>query len=175
MEKLYPDTMPSQDHTFPPIFALEHSPYQPACAAYVHLDLRICSYFCVEWMHTHNPIPSAIPCNRNPAWMVYYRSHNLTWMVYYRNRNLTWMVYFRSRNPTWMFYRHNHNPAWMVSGTSNRPASHNDRYLSTDSSYLRRADSCHGLCRSHNFYKNPNWLPLTFFLYTSLYVFVRKM
>ena len=53
--------------------------------------------------------------------------------------------------------------------------SHNDRYLNTDSSYLRRADSCHGLCRSHNFYKNPNWLPLTFFLYTSLYVFVRKM
>ena len=131
MEKLYPDTMPSQDHTFPPIFALEHSPYQPACAAYVHLDLRICSYFCVEWMHTHNLISSAIPCNRNPA--------------------------------------------WMVSGTSNRPASHNDRYLSTDSSYLCRADSCHGLCRSHNFYKNPNWLPLTFFLYTSLYVFVRKM
>ena len=72
-------------------------------------------------------------------------------------------------------YLHNHNPAWMVSGTSYRPTSHNARYLNTDSSYLRRADSCHGLCRSHNFYKNPNWLPLTFFLYTSLYVFVRKM
>ena len=142
MEKLYPDTVPSQDHTFPPIVALEHSPCQPACAAYVHLDLRICSYFCVEWMHTHNLISSAFPCSRNPAWMVYFR---------------------------------NHNPAWMVSGTSYRPASHNDRYLNTDSSYLRRADSCHGLCRSHNFYKNPNWLPLTFFLYTSLYVFVRKM
>ena len=153
MEKLYPDTMPSQDHTFPPIFALEHSPCQPACAAYVHLDLRIYSYFCVEWMHTHNLISSAFPCSRNPAWMVYHRS----------------------RNPTWMIDYHNHNPVWMVSGTSYRPASHNDRYLNTDSSYLRRADSCHGLCRSHNFYKNPNWLPLTFFLYTSLYVFVRKM
>ena len=148
-----PDTKLLPDRTFPPIFALEHSLCQPACDAYVHLDLRIYSYFCVEWMHTHNPIPSAFPCSRNPAWMVYFRSHNLTWMV----------------------YRHNHNPAWMVSGTSHRPASHNERYLSTDSSYLRRADSCHGLCRSHNFYKNPNWLPLTFFLYTSLYVFVRKM
>ena len=156
--------MPSQDHTFPPIVALEHSPCQPACAAYVHLDLRICSYFCVEWMHTHNLISSTFPCSRNPAWMVYFRSHNPAWMVY-----------FRSRNPTWMVYYHNHNPAWMVSGTSYRPASHNARYLNTDSSYLRRADSCHGLCRSHNFYKNPNWLPLTFFLYTSLYVFVRKM
>lgn len=164
MEKLYPDTKPSQDHTFPPIFALEHSPYQPACDAYVHLDLRICSYFCVERMHTHNLISSAFPCSHNPAWMVYYHSHNLTWMVYYRSRNLTWMV-----------YHHNRNPAWQVSGTSYRPVSHNDRYLNTDSSYLRRADSCHGLCRSHNFYKNPNWLPLTFFLYTSLYVFVRKM